>query len=213
MLIFKGSDDTLIKVWDLQTGGLIFTLNGHNAPVSDFHIFEDGQHLISCDTEGFVVLWDLAFGVVKSKRRLGRCVLSNVFFMPANFGQSFFAFAAGGNGICYHLEVETDFFFGPDVTKISAHLYKDKKMLAACRNASGTLIAYGGEDFMIYIAQPKLAVSPEELGRMEDICRPNRLKWEEPRIKSILHGHTFNVATLEFNKRGDRLLSRLVTTP
>ncbi|KAJ9050083.1 hypothetical protein DSO57_1017762 [Entomophthora muscae] len=205
--LITGSDDSLIKVWDIKTGGLIFTLKGHNAPISDFHIFEDGQHLISCDTEGFVVLWDLAYGIVKAKRKLGRCCITNIFFLPANFGKTFSFFAAGDNGICYHQEMELDFFFDPDLTKISQHLYKAKKMLVACRNPTGTLIAYGGEDFMIYIAQPTLKVSEEELEDVEDICRPNRLAWGAPQIKTILHGHTFSVATLEFNKSGERLLS------
>ncbi|KAI0233160.1 hypothetical protein L0F63_003675 [Massospora cicadina] len=200
--LITGSDDKLIKVWDIKSGGLIFTMNGHSVPVSDFHLFDDGRHLLSCDIEGYVVLWDLTYGLVKSKRRLAQGNISNIFFLPANFGKKFSLFAAGEDGRCYHLEIGLDFFFEPNLTTYSDHLYKRKRHFVACRNATGTLIAYGGEDFMIYISQPKLKLAPEDLETMEDICRPKRLNWEEPQLKAILHGHTYNIATLEFNKRG-----------
>lgn len=58
----SGSLDDRIKVWNLQTGSLLFTLNGHPRGVNDVAISSKGQVLVSCGDDGTTKVWDLTAG-------------------------------------------------------------------------------------------------------------------------------------------------------
>lgn len=58
----SGSLDDRIKIWNLHTGGTIFTLNGHPRGVNDVAINANGQVLVSCGDDGTVKSWSLAAG-------------------------------------------------------------------------------------------------------------------------------------------------------
>jgi WD40 repeat protein len=58
-------DDTLIGLWDFQTGKLKTTLKGHLTQVSSAQFSSDGQLFVTGSHDGTVRLWDVASGEPK----------------------------------------------------------------------------------------------------------------------------------------------------
>ena len=57
--LISGSTDKTIKVWNLQTKKLLFTLKGHSKEVSAVTITPDGKYLISGSKDKTIKIWDL----------------------------------------------------------------------------------------------------------------------------------------------------------
>ncbi|WP_437948078.1 PQQ-binding-like beta-propeller repeat protein [Sorangium sp. So ce296] len=60
--IVSGSDDTTLKVWDLETGKLLSTLQGHSSWVNACALSPDGQRIVSASSDRTLKIWDLATG-------------------------------------------------------------------------------------------------------------------------------------------------------
>jgi WD40 repeat protein len=65
--VSSGRYDNLVPLWNLQTGGCIKTLKGHNDTVKSVSISADPRFAISASFDGTLRLWDL---------ETGRCVKS-----------------------------------------------------------------------------------------------------------------------------------------
>ena len=57
-----GSDDPLLKLWDLPTGRELFTFTGHKGRVNDMALTPDGRHVLSASDDCSLKLWDLQTG-------------------------------------------------------------------------------------------------------------------------------------------------------
>ncbi|AFZ14017.1 WD40 repeat-containing protein [Crinalium epipsammum PCC 9333] len=62
----SGSDDTTLKVWDLQTGTALSTLTGHNDSVIAVAITADGKTAVSGSHDNTLKVWDLKTGTALS---------------------------------------------------------------------------------------------------------------------------------------------------
>lgn len=62
MLVASGSDDRLVKLWDVQTGELRATLAGHAAGVLSVAFSPAGGTLASGSEDGTVKVWDVLAG-------------------------------------------------------------------------------------------------------------------------------------------------------
>lgn len=62
LLVSSGSDN-LIKLWDLSTGNLLYTLTGHSSWVTALAFSPDGHNLISGGLE--IIEWELDSGLMK----------------------------------------------------------------------------------------------------------------------------------------------------
>ncbi len=60
--LVSGSDDTTIKVWNLETGNLLLTLTGHTDIILSLAISPNGQTIASSSLDGTVKLWNLQTG-------------------------------------------------------------------------------------------------------------------------------------------------------
>lgn len=58
-ILASGSDDKTIRLWDIATGQVMFTLQGHVNTVSSLAFSSDGKTLASGSYDGTVKLWDL----------------------------------------------------------------------------------------------------------------------------------------------------------
>jgi WD40 repeat protein len=56
------SGDKTLKVWDLETGRALRTLEGHFAYVSDVAVTADGKRAVSGSYDNTLKVWDLATG-------------------------------------------------------------------------------------------------------------------------------------------------------
>lgn len=54
-----GSNDNIIRIWDITTGKEIRKLNGHHNRVLALAITPDGETLVSGSQDGSIVFWDL----------------------------------------------------------------------------------------------------------------------------------------------------------
>ncbi|KAI9291707.1 WD40 repeat-like protein [Neoconidiobolus thromboides FSU 785] len=208
--LITGSDDGSIKVWDIETGFLIFTLKGHYSPISDMMMLKNTNLLLSCDSYGFIVVWDLGTGkIVAKKLLLEGGNISSVYFFPYNYDKQISLCATTQKGTCHIFTFkEKTFEFDLLKCKVVANpTYGDKSILTAAMNSTGTIYAFGGEDFMINIFMPELKSSLEDLNEVAFENKAGALKWELPRLAKILYGHTGFIASLFFNGDGTRLLS------
>lgn len=53
------SSDNTIKVWDLETGRELFTLEGHTAMINAVAVTPDGRKVISASSDASLKIWDL----------------------------------------------------------------------------------------------------------------------------------------------------------
>ena len=58
----SGTIDATIKLWNLQTGKLLFTLTGHSTAVLSVAISLDGKTLASASRDGIIKFWNLHTG-------------------------------------------------------------------------------------------------------------------------------------------------------
>jgi WD40 repeat protein len=59
-VIASANDDRAIKLWDVVTGEVRLTLEGHTAPIGALAFTPDGNTLISADGGGTVKFWRAA---------------------------------------------------------------------------------------------------------------------------------------------------------
>ncbi len=60
--IVSGSDDKTVKLWDMEKGHLIKTLEGHDGYVLSVFISPDNRRIVSASSDKTVKLWDLEGG-------------------------------------------------------------------------------------------------------------------------------------------------------
>lgn len=63
-LLASGSWDTSVRIWDVQKGKSIHTLEGHNGRIIDVSFSPDGNLLASCDDQ-IIKIWDVQSGECK----------------------------------------------------------------------------------------------------------------------------------------------------
>jgi WD40 repeat protein len=61
-VLATASDDTTVKLWNLQTGEVLRTLKGHTAPVLSVAFSPDGQTLASSGKDQTIKLWNVQTG-------------------------------------------------------------------------------------------------------------------------------------------------------
>jgi WD40 repeat protein len=58
----SASEDTTLKVWDLNEGKEVHTLRGHFNPINAFSITSDGNYAVSASKDSILKVWDLKTG-------------------------------------------------------------------------------------------------------------------------------------------------------
>lgn len=57
-----GHDDSIVRVWDCETGGVLYSLKGSEGPIASLAIDRDGRRLAAGAADGSVLVWDLSGG-------------------------------------------------------------------------------------------------------------------------------------------------------
>jgi WD40 repeat protein len=63
-ILVSGSADKTIKIWRLDTGELLQTLNGHSAAVNSVAISPDGEFIVSGSSDKTIKIWQIFKGKV-----------------------------------------------------------------------------------------------------------------------------------------------------
>ena len=75
--IVTGSSDKTAKVWDVQNGKLLYTLEGHEWKVTSVAISLDCKYIVTGSTDGTIKLWNAENGqLIKSFSGVGNQVVS-----------------------------------------------------------------------------------------------------------------------------------------
>ena len=70
LMVFTGSNDKKIKIWDVGKGRKITELAGHDAAITAMAISSDGRYFASGDMSGAVLLWEISYGERPQKIKL-----------------------------------------------------------------------------------------------------------------------------------------------
>ena len=57
--IISGGKDSVIYLWDINSGLCVNQLYGHSAPINSLAVLQDGRYIISCSDDYSVRLWDI----------------------------------------------------------------------------------------------------------------------------------------------------------
>ena len=69
--IVSGGSDHLVQIWDVVTGNLMRSLQGHEGWVNDVCFAQDGTSVFSCSVDGSIRVWTLDPGTSKETLDLG----------------------------------------------------------------------------------------------------------------------------------------------
>ena len=61
--LISGSGDKTIKIWDMNTGKCVNTLNGHSDLIYSIALTPDGTRIVSGSRDKSVKIWDLQSGL------------------------------------------------------------------------------------------------------------------------------------------------------
>ncbi|XP_014290049.1 transducin beta-like protein 3 [Halyomorpha halys] len=61
-LLFASGDDAIIKAWDIESGELKISLEGHYSKVTDIIFSNTHQHVVSCGRDKVIILWNIKSG-------------------------------------------------------------------------------------------------------------------------------------------------------
>ena len=91
LLASASGDNSIIKIWDLQSGDLKLTLSGHTDGVRSLIFSQDGQKLISGGDDELIHFWDVATGKLIRTIAGHACGVFEVMYSPngellASFG-------------------------------------------------------------------------------------------------------------------------------
>ena len=90
IFLVSGSNDTTVKLWDVQTGGVIKTLHGHTEQIQTVSISADNTMIASTIGDRFedqsTYLWNIKTGNYRIMEDIGRnpIFLPNCIFSPTN---------------------------------------------------------------------------------------------------------------------------------
>ena len=80
--LITGSDDGMLRLWDIASGELLKTLDGETDSIREVAFSPNGQTALAGSNDGSLILWDMATGQVR--RRLPRQTfpISAIAFLP-----------------------------------------------------------------------------------------------------------------------------------
>jgi eukaryotic-like serine/threonine-protein kinase len=162
-LLATGGADKKVKIWDLATGKVRFTLEGHGELIGGLAFAPDGKLLASGSADGTVRLWDPATGeaVKNLVRRRGpvRCVA----FAPD--GQTVAAGHANGEVVLWDVPK------GSERKVLTDHA---KSVYSVAFAPSGVVLASGSDDGTVRLWDPAdgslVAILPGQDGLVRGVA-------------------------------------------
>src|SRR5207237_825476 len=61
-ILATGSVDHTVRLWDVASGRLLFTLRDHQGPINSIAFRPDGKRLVSAGNDARVIIWNVADG-------------------------------------------------------------------------------------------------------------------------------------------------------
>jgi WD40 repeat protein len=212
----SGSDDNTVKWWDLSTGRVIKSLDGHSSSVIRAVAFSpDGKTALSGSYDNTVKWWDLATGrVIKSLDGHSKAVTSVAFSPDGKTALS----DSGDNTVKWwdlstgrviksldgHSDDVNSVAFSPD-GKTALSGSDDNSVKWWDLSTSSVIKSLDGHSFSVY----SVAFSPDGKTALSGSW-DNTVKWWDlatGRVIKSLDGHSFSVYSVAFSPDGKTALS------
>ena len=116
--LVSASADRSIKVWEVSSGRVVWTLLGHTLPVTSIAISRDGRHLASTEKYGPIRIWDLNTGAALREFAAKKGAIVDIAF--------------GQDGLLHSIGADVDYVWdittGSDVSSVNRRRKVEKFM-------------------------------------------------------------------------------------
>lgn len=138
--LISGSEDTTIRLWDLQKGTEIKQLSGHTGSINTLVVGPGEQTLFSAGTDRNILIWDLTAGKVKTSIEGAHSGIINALSLSSD--GKVLASASADDGIKLW-NAET----GEPIKRLEGH---DGIVNALAFSQDSELLASGGESLLVW---------------------------------------------------------------
>jgi len=147
-----GNEDDAVRIWDIASQSVRWTLLGHHDAVTGVAISPDGRHLASTGKDGQLLLWDVASGSREHACPCGPGWVSAVAWSPDGRTVA----SVGDDGACSLWDADS----GARTRLLRGHT---SSLRAVAWSADGTTVASAGGDGQILLWDPSTGAQRQRL--------------------------------------------------
>ncbi|WP_158517387.1 caspase family protein [Moorena producens] len=212
--ILSGSEDNTVRLWDTETGQLLYTLEGHTSFVKDIAFSSDGKQILSGSHDYTLRLWDTETGQLIHQLEGHKSSVTDIAFsrdgkqiLSGSDDNTLRLWDTETGQLLHTLEGHKgwvhDIAFSPDGKQILSG--SEDNTLRLWDTETGLLIhQLEGHTFVTDIAFSRdgkqiLSGSPDNTLRLWDT--------ETGQTLHTLEGHTYEVTDIAFSPDGKQILS------
>ncbi|KAI8146431.1 hypothetical protein BJV82DRAFT_386668 [Fennellomyces sp. T-0311] len=156
--LFTGSDDFLVKVWNVRTGHLVYTIRGHQNVITDIAINEENTLIATASSDGYVRVWKMEnfepVAYLRSHTSTQRKPFTTVKFSPSPKAETRYLMATNEDGLVrlWRWDKDTFAFYDVDSPIVFGCKYKaTDRIRCSSFNYTGTKFTVAGDDGFVYV--------------------------------------------------------------
>ncbi|KAI9261484.1 hypothetical protein BDA99DRAFT_511475 [Phascolomyces articulosus] len=156
--LFTGSDDFLVKVWNVRTGHLIYTIRGHQNVITDIAINEENTLIATASSDGYVRVWKMdtfePVAHLKTHTSTQRKPFTTVKFSPSPKAETRYLMATNEDGLVrlWRWDKETLAFYDVESPIVFSCKFKaSDRLRCSSFNYTGTHFCVAGDDGFVYV--------------------------------------------------------------
>ncbi|KAL5036390.1 hypothetical protein BDV3_005082 [Batrachochytrium dendrobatidis] len=218
--LVTGGDDSLVKVWSIESGWLMETLRGHQTylPTNERVVIIDiaidyyNKHLATAANDQYIRLWNFDSLTPKQSLHVGKEITTITFSpSPEEDNQCLLVTCADSKSRVYMWDPTTKFFCRNPIIIQGGTIARDQ-VTSSSFNKTGTKFATGGSDGIVYLYSI-LSRSLMDVGGGSDTntnvyaSQARQASVVQPKLIKMFDCHKSRVADVIFSNRGDRILS------
>ncbi|VDN05546.1 unnamed protein product [Thelazia callipaeda] len=164
--VITGADDNLVKIWNVRTGLLRFTLRGHSAEISDMSVSEDNALLGTGSVDKTIRVWCLQTAAPLAFYRSHSAMVTLITFLPFIDSSIRYLVSAGGDCLInfYRYSV-SDFSFETTPIRFCERTSSGARIVSSCHSPGGSLIVFGDTHHSLRIYK----VAGDSIVKIKDI--------------------------------------------
>ncbi|KAI9490135.1 hypothetical protein BDB00DRAFT_839128 [Zychaea mexicana] len=156
--LFTGSDDFLVKVWNVRTGHLVYTIRGHQNVITDIAINEENTLIATASSDGYVRVWKMEnfepVAHLRTQTSAQRKPFTTVKFSPSPKAETRYLMATNEDGLVrlWRWDKDTLIFYDVDSPiTFSCKFKASDRLRCSSFDATGTHFTVAGDDGFVYV--------------------------------------------------------------